>query len=65
MLGLLCREVFSLVVASGGYSLAAEHRVFIAVASVVAEQGLQGAQAPVVAVPGLQSAGLSSYGSWA
>ena len=31
---------FSLVVASGGYSLVAEHRFFIAVASLVAEQGL-------------------------
>ena len=40
MLGLHCYTSFSLVGASGGYSLAAVHGFLIAVASLVAEQGL-------------------------
>ena len=33
---------FSLVAASGGYSLVARHGLLIAVASVIVEHGLQG-----------------------
>ena len=51
---LLCG--FSLVVASGGYSLAAVHRLLIAVASFV-EHGLQGTWASVVSDPKLQRIG--------
>ena len=40
VLGLHCCAIFSLVVASGGYSLAVLHRLLIAAASLVAEQGL-------------------------
>ena len=36
------------IVDSGGYSLVAVHRLLNAVASLVAEHGLQGAQASVV-----------------
>jgi len=39
---------FSLVVASGGYSLIVVHKLLIAVASLVAEHRLQGTQASVV-----------------
>ena len=40
MLGLHCYTSFSLVVASGGYSLAGQHRLLIAVPSLVVEHGL-------------------------
>ena len=40
VLGLCCYMGFSLVVASGGYSLAAVHRLLTAVASLLAERGL-------------------------
>ena len=46
----LAAHGLSLTVASGGYSL-------VAVASPVAEHRLEGAQASVVAAPGLQSVG--------
>ena len=40
MLGLCCCMGFSLVVASGGYSLIALHRLLIVVASLFSEHGL-------------------------
>ena len=40
MLGLRCSVGFSLVVASGDYSLVAVHGLLIAVVSLVAEHGL-------------------------
>ena len=40
VLGLFCCVGFSLVAASGGYSLVAVLRLLIAVASLVAEHGL-------------------------
>ena len=40
-LGLCCRVGFSLLAASGGSSLVAVSRLLIAVASLVAEHGLQ------------------------
>ena len=46
---------FSLVAASGGYSLVVVHGLLIVVASFVMEHGLQGMQASVVEVPGLHS----------
>ena len=58
MLGLHCYTSFSLVVASGGYSLAAVREFPIAVASLVAEQGLQ--RPSTVA-----ACGFSSCGFWA
>ena len=48
ILGLGCCVGFSLVVASGGYSLAAVHGLPIAVVSLV-EHGLEGEQASVIA----------------
>ena len=50
MLGLCCCTGFSLVVASRGYFLGVLRRLLIAVASLVAEHGLQGTQASVVVV---------------
>ena len=44
MLGLHCCVGFSLVVASGGYSPAAVRGLLVAVASLVSEHGLGGAQ---------------------
>ena len=44
---------FSLVVASGGYSLGVVCRLLIAAASPVVEQGLQGTWASLVLAPGL------------
>ena len=44
---MLCAN-FSLVAASRGYSLLAAHELLIAVASLVAEQGLQGVWASVL-----------------
>ena len=41
MLGLCCWEGFSLVVASGGHFPVAVHELLIAVASLVAQHGLQ------------------------
>ena len=43
---------FSLVAESEGYSLAVVCRLLIAMASHVAQYGLQGTQASVVVVPG-------------
>ena len=42
VLGLCCCAGFSLVAASGGYFLAAAHKLLIAVASLVAEHGALG-----------------------
>ena len=53
VLGLHCSAGFSLVVASGGYSLVAVCGLLIAVASLIAEHGLWGSRASVVAVPRL------------
>ena len=52
-LGLCCCVRFSLVVASGGYSLVAVCGFLIAVASLFAEHGLQGAWASVTVDPRL------------
>ena len=49
------RAFFPLVVASRGYSLVAVSGLLFAVASVAVEHGLWGAQASVVAAPGFQS----------
>ena len=46
----LLHALFPLVAASGGYSLAAEHELPIAEASLVEEYELQGARASAVAV---------------
>jgi len=51
--GLHCCSGFSLVVVSRAYSLVAVHGFPTAVASLVAEHGLQGARAGVAAVPRL------------
>ena len=48
---------FSLVAASGGFSLVAVCEFLIAVTSLVVEQGLEGVPASVTAVPMLQSTG--------
>ena len=53
VLGLHCCSGFSLVVVSRAYSLVAVHGFPTAVASLVAEHGLQGARAGVAAVPRL------------
>ena len=53
VLGLPCCSGFSLVAASRGYSLIAMQRFLIVVASLAAERRLWGAQASVVAAPGL------------
>ena len=64
MLGLHCCTGFSLAVASKGYALVAGQGLLIAVASFVAEHGLQGVQEQLwhvgsaAAVPGLYSTGL-------
>ena len=47
---LLLHALFSLVAASGGYSLVVEHELLVAEASLVVEYELQGARASVVAV---------------
>ena len=60
MLGLHCCVGFSPVAASGGHSVIALCGLLIAVASLFAERGPQGAQASVAA-----ELGLSSWGSWA
>ena len=70
VLGLPCYAGFSLVAATGSYSLVAVCGFLIAVASLVVEQGLWGTQASAVAALGLQStgsrhAGFSSCGPWA
>ena len=49
MLGLCCCIGFSLIAASGGYSLVAVCGLLTVVASLVAEHGLSGTQASVVA----------------
>ena len=54
VLGLHCYAGFSLVAASGGYSLVVVHRLRIVVASVVVEHGIQQSfQASVVVGTGL------------
>ena len=55
MLGHSCCVCFSIVVASGSYSQFEVHGLLIAVASLVVEQGLQGAWASVVAACGFSS----------
>ena len=55
MLGLRCVIGLSLAAASGGYSLAVVRGFLFAVASLVAEHGLQGAWASVVMVLGPSS----------
>ena len=52
MLGLHCCAVFSLVVASGGYSVVVVCELLIAVASPDVVHGLSDAWASVVAYPG-------------
>ena len=66
----------SLVAVNGGRSLVEVHWLLTAVVSLVAENGLQGAQASVVVVPGLscsmacrilpeeESNGVSCIGGW-
>ena len=63
---------FSLVAASRGSSLIVVHRLFIVVASLFVEHGLQNVQASVGAVQGLSGCSswalkhrLNSYGAWA
>ena len=48
VLGLCCSVGFSLVAASGGYSLGVMHSLLIVMASLVTEHGLQGPWASVV-----------------
>ena len=60
VLVLCCFMGFSLVVASGEYSLAVGHRLLTAVASLLTEHKLSGTRPSVVAVHGL-----SSCGTWA
>ena len=55
VLGLHGCAGFSLVVASGGYSPGANHRLLTVVASLDAEHGLSGKRASVVAACGLGS----------
>ena len=57
VLGLCCCMGFSLLSASSGYSLVMLLRLPIAVASLVAEHGLQGVQASVVTSHGLSICG--------
>ena len=52
MLGLCCCSGFSLVVASGGYSLLLAHRLLIAMAPFAAKHRLWGMQASVITAPG-------------
>ena len=54
---------FSLVAASGVYSLAGVHWLLIAVASLDAEHGLWGSWVSVVAAPGLLAHRLSNCGA--
>ena len=53
MLVLHCFEGFSLVAASGVYSVVVMYGLFISVASLVAKQELWGVQGSIVAAPGL------------
>ena len=55
MLGLCCCAGYSLVAASGSDSLVAVCRLLVVVASLVAEDGLQGVWASVVAARRLGS----------
>ena len=57
MLGLRCCAGSFLVVASGSYSLVSVCGLLTVVASLVAEQGLWGTQASVVAARGLSICG--------
>jgi len=72
VLSLHCCAGFSIVSASGGYSLVAVLGFLIVVASLVAEHELQGTRAALVLARGLRSCGspalerrLSSCGTWA
>jgi hypothetical protein len=47
---LIAPYMVSLIVARGGYSLAVVRRLLIAVASLIAEHGLLGAQASAIVV---------------
>ena len=53
VLGLCCCTGFSLAAVNWGYSLVEVHRLLIAVASPIDEQGLCGALASVIVAPGL------------
>ena len=64
MLGLCCHRSVSLVVVSGGYSLAVVHEPLIAGASLVAEHELSGARASVAAARGLSSCGSLPLEHW-
>ena len=71
MLGLHCFMGFSVVAASGGYSLTGVGRLLIVVVSLV-EHGIYSQQASIVAALGLSSFDsgalelrLSSCGTWA
>ena len=57
MQDLCCYTSFYLVDMSGGYSLVVVHKLLMAVASLVAERGLSGAQALVVVACGLSNRG--------
>ena len=57
VLGLCCSVDFSLIVASGGYSLVVGHGLLTAVASLAVEPSFQGMRASVVVVYGLDSCG--------
>ena len=57
VLGLCCCAGFSLVAASKGYSPGVMRGLLTAVASLVAEHGLQGPRASAVVAPRLQSTG--------
>ena len=72
VLGLRCCVGFSLAVTSGGYPLPVLCRLLTAVASLVAENGLQRARASAVVARGPSSCssqalehGLNSCGAWA
>ena len=53
MLSLHCCSGFPLAASSGGYTVVAVHGLLIVMASLVVENGLQGARASVVVVHGL------------
>ena len=75
VLGLCCCLGISPVAVRGGYALAAVHRLIIAMASLVAQEGTEhrlcGRRASVIVAQGLQSTGsvvvahgLSGSGAW-
>ena len=66
-LGLCCCNQLSLVVESGVYSADVVHRLLIVMASLVAEDKLQGMQASVATAQGFSSGGSQTqlaYGLW-